>query len=79
MTGTAGFGFFHFCHGKVFAVPEVIDSVVADLARVVVLFQMNGVAEDDRFGVFERKFNVLGFESTGVDCCEHYNCTSEQH
>ena len=78
MTGAARSGFFHFGHGKVLAVSDVKDGVVADFTIVVIFFQMKSMAEYNRLGILESEFDVPGFDSTGVNRCEHYNCTSEQ-
>ena len=45
VAGAARFGLFHFGHGKVFAVPQVEDGIMADPAVVFVFVQMVGVAE----------------------------------
>jgi hypothetical protein len=78
MACAAGFGCFHFGHGKVLAAFEIINCVMAYFAIVVVFLQMESVTENNRLGVFEREFDILGFGSTGVGCCEQYNCTSKQ-
>lgn len=60
VAGTAGLGLFHFGHGVTLLAFQVEDGVVANLAVLVVLFQVDVVAEDDRFGVLECKLDILG-------------------
>jgi len=75
MTGSARFCLFHLSHGGAPAVFEVEDSVVADLAVVVVLPEVKLMAEDYRVRVFEGKLDILGFRCQGTDSTEDHNCT----
>jgi hypothetical protein len=65
MAGAASFSFFHLGHGKVAAVSQIEDRVMANLAVVAIFLQVDVVTEYDRFGVFELELDILGF--LGVD------------
>jgi hypothetical protein len=77
VTGSAGFGLFHLCHGKVLAIPQVEDGIMADFAFIVVLIQMICVTENDRVGVFEGKLYILGLCSSGTDGRKQHDRTGE--
>lgn len=67
MAGTARFGLLHFRHGIVAAFFEVENGVVANLAVVVILLQMEIVTEDHRIGILKRKRDIFSFLATGDD------------
>jgi hypothetical protein len=52
------------------ACPQVVESVMADLAVVVIFEQVKLMAENDRVRIFEGKLDVLGFDCNGADDCE---------
>jgi len=59
MAGTAGFGFLHFRHGVAFLVLQAVDRIVTHFAVILVLFQMQIMAENHRPGIFKSKGDVL--------------------
>jgi len=61
VAGTTGFGLLHLGHGVVTTASQVEDGVMTDLAFVVVLGQVQFVAEYDRLGILEIKTDILGF------------------
>lgn len=68
---SAGFSFLHFGHREMFFVSQVVDSIVANLAIIVVFFQVKRVTEHDRFSIFEIEFDVFGFGRTCVADRQH--------
>lgn len=73
VTGTAGFAPRHIGHGKMAAVPDVVESCVTDPAVIAVRGQMGSMAENDRCGMLQGKRYFLCFHSQGG------SCPKEQH
>lgn len=63
---TAGFGFFHFSHGKMLSAFEAVDSVMAYSAVVVVFFKMKLMAEYNWVGILEFERDIFCFDSAGA-------------
>ncbi len=59
MAGAARFRLLHVCHGVLLFLLYVKDGIVADAAVIIVFFQVEIVAEDNRFSVFKREGYVL--------------------
>jgi hypothetical protein len=78
VAGAAALGLFHLGHGEAFAAPHVEDGIVTDLAVIVVFYQVNGVAENDRVGVFEGELDVLGLRRSGTDGSKQHDRAGEQ-
>jgi len=74
----ASFSFFHLGHGVMPTLFQIEDGVMANFT-VVVFGQMVFMAENHRISIFERKFYLLGFGSTGANGAEHYNQTDQHH
>ncbi len=68
MAGAAGFRLFHVGHRIAFTVFQTENGVMAHSAVIIILGQMDGMAEDDRFGALELVGDVFGFDGTGTDC-----------
>ena len=65
VASAAGFSLFHLRHCEMLSVAEIVDGVMAYFAVVVIFDQMIGVAENDRFSIFEVETNILGFGGDG--------------
>jgi len=61
MAGAAGSGLFHVSHGEMFGLFYIEYGVVTNPAVVVIFFQMDIMAENHRFGIFEPEQDVFGF------------------
>ncbi len=59
MARSAGFGLLHFGHSKAFFIFQAVDRIVAHFTVIIVFFQMEFMAENDRPGIFKGKSDIL--------------------
>jgi len=72
MAGAASLCLLHIGHGEVAAFLYVENSIMADPAVVIVLCQVNLMAENHRVRVFKGELDVLRFGRSGAYRPEHY-------